>query len=167
MESSVSPGSLQGWIYHRPRVSVGRRGFIALGWLSVSFLYPVGNTNWVPVQHKCILVSFSAVELYHFSDHSKFDRLGKGLCTWPPLFKSSYYSAYFTFAKRPTCVPAFENRKESAEDFRFYQKRQRVKIVVTVCFAAAVTETARAQADRVALLFLYVSVILGFICYLV
>lgn len=121
----------------------------------------------MPLEYKCILVFIFPVELYHFSDHSKFDRLSKGLCRWPPLFKSSYYATYFAFAKRPTFVPAFKNLKKSEEDFHFYQKRQRVKIAVSVCFAAYVTETAHAQAHRVALLFLYVSVILGFMCRLV
>lgn len=38
------------------------------------------------------------------------------------------------FYERPTLVPVFANRKKSEEDFRFYEKRQKVNTAFGVCF---------------------------------
>ena len=40
------------------------------------------------------------------------------------------------FYKRPTLIPVFANWKKSEEDFHFYEKSQKVKIVFSICLAA-------------------------------
>ena len=44
------------------------------------------------------------------------------------------------FYERPRLVPVVASQKKSEEDFHFYEKRQKKKIVLDVCFAVAVTE---------------------------
>lgn len=39
------------------------------------------------------------------------------------------------FDERPTIEPIFANQKKCEEDFRFYKKRRKVKIVFSVCLA--------------------------------
>lgn len=41
------------------------------------------------------------------------------------------------FYDRPTLVPVFANRKQSEGGFHFYEKRQKLKIVFSICFAAS------------------------------
>lgn len=53
------------------------------------------------------------------------------------------------FYKRPTFVPAFANRKKSKENFCFYNKRQKTKIAVSICFAMSLIEAALTRAVRV------------------
>ena len=45
------------------------------------------------------------------------------------------------FYERHTLVPVSDKQKKSEEDFRFYKKMLRTKIVSSVCFAASVIET--------------------------
>lgn len=40
------------------------------------------------------------------------------------------------FYEKPTLVPVFTNRKKTEEDFRSYEKRLRVKIAFSICYAA-------------------------------
>ena len=54
-----------------------------------------------------------------------------------------FLKVHFTplsFYESPTLGPIFINQKKSKEDFHFYQKkkkRQKVKIVLNVCFAVS------------------------------
>lgn len=41
------------------------------------------------------------------------------------------------FYDRPTLVPVFANRKQSEGGFHFYEKRQKLKVVFSICFAAS------------------------------
>ena len=41
------------------------------------------------------------------------------------------------FYERPTLVSLLANSKKSAQDFCFYQKRQKLKIIFSVCFAVS------------------------------
>lgn len=50
------------------------------------------------------------------------------------LFESSRYT---TSLLRKTLVPVFANRKEFEEDFCFYEKKRKVKIAISICFAAS------------------------------
>lgn len=48
-------------------------------------------------------------------------------------------------------VPAFANPKKPTEDFHFYEKRRKTKIVFSACFAGALIKTECTQAARMAL----------------
>lgn len=50
------------------------------------------------------------------------------------LFESSRYT---TSLLRKTLVPVFANRKTFEEDFCFYEKKRKVKIAISICFAAS------------------------------
>ena len=71
-----------------------------------------------------------------------FSGVGEGaggfLTTGPPgKFATSFY-------ERPMLIPDFSKQKKSEENFRFYKKMLKMKIVSSICLAARVTEAAHA-----------------------
>ena len=75
-----------------------------------------------------------------------FSGVGEGaggfLTTGPPgKFAISFY-------ERPTLIPVFSKQKKSEENFRFYKKMLKMKIVSSICLAARVTEAAHAPGEQ-------------------
>ena len=75
-----------------------------------------------------------------------FSGVGEGaggfLTTGPPgKFATSCY-------ERPMLIPVFSKQKKSEENFRFYKKMLKMKIVSSICLAARVTEAAHAPGQQ-------------------
>ena len=75
-----------------------------------------------------------------------FSGVGEGaggfLTTGPPgKFAISFY-------ERPTLIPVFSKQKKFEENFRFYKKMLKMKIVSSICLAARVTEAAHAPGEQ-------------------
>lgn len=79
----------------------------------------------------------------------------------------SPFESLLGFCKRPTLIPVFAKWEESKEDFHLCKTRQKVNLAFSVCFAGTNTEAAHIPSIESGTLLLYVSVILGSMCYLV
>lgn len=99
----------------------------------------------VPISiRKCLK---SSSERYHPLEWSTSPRQTILPCTSIP-YSSKICFLTVHFYERPTLIPVFSKQKKSEENFRFYKKMLKMKIVSSICLAARVTEAAHAPGQQ-------------------
>ena len=83
--------------------------------------------NWVKRKQINNFLRAKSWDRTTFVDESRYGYL--------PLFASPHYT--INFYEKPTLVLIFINQKKSEEDFCFYEEKWKVKIALSICFAAS------------------------------